>query len=197
MIMLAGVGIVRFTIHEGKDLDPPGVRAADLNLYAKVSLGSYTSPVHTTSRVKRTSQPSWESTTEFLCANRSSSIITVKVIDDREFVKDFTVGFLSVRLQDLLEARKEAGRDWWQLTGCKFGRLRLTAEWKPLLMAGSVCGADQYKPPIGAVRLWLKRATDVKNVEGVLGSKVRRSMPRIKYSLCSHNALSRVIRTSV
>jgi len=95
------------------------------------------------------------------------------VVDDREFAKDLTVGYLSVRLQDLLKARKEVGRDWWQLRGCKSGRLRLTAEWKPLEIAGSLYGADQYTPPIGVVRLWLKRATDVKNVEATLGGKVR------------------------
>ena len=98
----------------------------------------------------------------------------MKVIDDREFLKDPIVGYLSVRLQDLLDARKEADRDWWQLSGCKSGRLRLTAEWKPLNMAGSIYGAQQYTPPIGAVRLWLKNATDVKNVEAALGGKVCR-----------------------
>ncbi|KAH9081855.1 tricalbin [Lactarius deliciosus] len=95
--------------------------------------------------------PIWESATEFLCTNRASSIITVN---------DPVVGSLSVRLEDLLEARKEAGRDWWPLI-----------EWKPLSMAGGLHGADQYVPPVGAVRLWLKKATDVKNVEAALGGK--------------------------
>ena len=31
-------------------------------------------------------------------------------------------------------------------------------------MAGSLHGADQYVPPIGVVRLWLQKATDVKYV---------------------------------
>jgi Ca2+-dependent lipid-binding protein len=169
----ADVGVVRFTVHQAKDLDNSVVRGADLNAYAKVFLGSSTTSIHTTSRAKLTSQPVWESSTEFLCANRSSSVITVKVIDDREFAKDPTVGYLSVRLRDLLEARKESGRDWWTLSGCKSGRLRLTAEWKPLNMPGSLYSADQYTPPIGVVRLLLKEATDVKNVEAMLGGKVR------------------------
>jgi Ca2+-dependent lipid-binding protein len=171
-ITLTDVGVVRLTVHQAKDLETSGVRAADLNAFAKVFLGSSPHPTHTTSRAKHTSQPVWESATEFLCANRSSSIITVKVIDDRDFIKDPVLGYLSVRLQDLLEAHKETGRDWWQLSGCKFGRLRLTAEWKPLNIAGSLYGAGHYTPPIGAVRLWLKEATDVKNVEATLGGKV-------------------------
>jgi len=150
-----------------------GMRSGDLNPCANVFLGNCHTPLHTTSRRKRTAQPVWDSATEFLCVDRSSSIITVKVIDDRDFLKDPSLGYLSVRLQDLLDARKEADRDWWQLSGRKSGRLRLTAEWKPLNMAGSIYGAQQYTPPIGAVRLWLKNATDVKNVEATLGGKVR------------------------
>jgi Ca2+-dependent lipid-binding protein len=180
--MPADIGVVRFTVHQAKDLDNSVVRGSDLNAYAKVFLGRSTTSIHTTSRAKLTSQPVWESSTEFLCANRSSSVITVKVIDDREFAKDPTVGYLSVRLQDLLEARKETGRDWWTLSGCKSGRLRLGAEWKPLNMAGSLYGADQYTPPIGVVRLLLKEATDVKNVEATLGGKVRGNVSRIRCS---------------
>ncbi len=166
------MGIVRFTVHQARDLGNSGVRPADLNTHAQVFLGNSPTAVHTTSRAKHTSQPVWESASEFLCPNRSSSVITVKVIDDRDFIKDPILGYLSVCLQDLLKARKETGRDWWQLSGCKSGRLRLTAEWKSLNIAGSLYGADQYVPPIGAVRLWLKEATDVKNVEATLGGKV-------------------------
>jgi Ca2+-dependent lipid-binding protein len=100
------------------------------------------------------------------------------------------VGYMSVRLQDMLDAKVEAGRDWWPLSGCKSGRIRLGVEWKPLHMAGSLQGADSYIPPIGVVRLHLQKATDVKcvfttgcfffvlkddfsrNVEAALGGKV-------------------------
>jgi Ca2+-dependent lipid-binding protein len=174
VITIVGAGVVKFTIHQAKDLEMAGIPPGDLNAYAKVFLGSSSTPHHTTSRPKHTAQPVWESATEFLCVDRSTSIITVKVIDDREFLKDPTLGNLSVRLQDLFDASKEADRDWWPLSGCKSGRLRLAAEWKPLNMAGSIYGAQQYTPPIGAVRLWLKNATDVKNVLAALGGKVRR-----------------------
>ena len=176
---IVGVGIVRLTVHQAKGLEMSGVRPADLKPYAKVFLGGSTTPFHTTPRTKHTSQPVWESATEFLCVDRSSSMITVKVVDDRDFLKDPDLGNLSVRLQDLLNARKEEDHDWWQLSGCKSGRLRLTTEWKPLNMAGSIYGAHHYTPPIGVVRLWLNSATDVKNVEAALGGKVGRNLSRI------------------
>ncbi|CCO26784.1 Tricalbin-3 [Rhizoctonia solani AG-1 IB] len=38
-------------------------------------------------------------------------------------------------------------------------------------MAGSMQGAGSYSPPIGIIRLWIKCAKDVKNVEATLGGK--------------------------
>lgn len=110
--------------------------------------------IHSTKRLKHTNNPVWESSTEFLCTERASSVITINVVDDRDFLSDPKVGSLTVKLEDLLEAGKEAGRDWWPLSGCKTGRLRLSAEWKPLSMPGSVHGAERYTPPIGIIRLW-------------------------------------------
>jgi Ca2+-dependent lipid-binding protein len=123
--------------------------------------------VHTTPLVKHTNNPIWESSYEFLCSDKSSSVITVKVIDDRDFLKDPLVGYMTVRLNDILDSSGEAGRDWWSLSGCKSGKLKVSAEWKPLNMAGSLQGANQYTPPIGVVRLFLEKATDVKCVNFV------------------------------
>lgn len=173
------MGIVRFTIHQAKDLDFAKVHTADLSAYAKVFLGNASAPIHTTSTAKHTLQPVWESSTEFLCTDRGASVITVNIVDGRGFAKGSVLGHLTVRLRDLLEARKDVDRDWWPLIGCKSGRVRLTTEWKPLNMGGSLHGADQYVPPIGAVRLWLKKATDVKNVEATLGGKVCRNDLRL------------------
>ncbi|EJD04407.1 tricalbin [Fomitiporia mediterranea MF3/22] len=164
------VGIVRLTLHQAKDLDHTKIMSGDLNPFAKVFLSSNAPPVHSTPRVKHTFNPVWESSTEFLCSDKHSSVITVKVVDDRDFLKDPMLGYLSIKLEDLLEAKKTA-RDWWPLSGCRSGRMRMSAEWKPLNMAGSLHGADRYVPPIGIVRLWMQKATDVKNVEAALGGK--------------------------
>ncbi|KAK7694283.1 hypothetical protein QCA50_001464 [Cerrena zonata] len=164
------VGIVRLTLHQAKDLDKSKSTSDDLNPFAQVILAG-SKPIHSTPRHKHTLNPVWESSTEFLCSDKHSSVITIKVIDDRDFLKDPVVGYMRVRLDDLLESKKEVGKDWWKLDGCISGRLRLSAEWKPLNMAGSLHGVDQYTPPIGVVRLWLQKAADVKNVEATLGGK--------------------------
>lgn len=150
------------TVHQAKDLDHTKSLSGDLNPLVKIFLGGKSAPGYKSNIVKHTNNPIWEWPKEFLCADKSSSVITLKVIDDRDFLKDPVVGYLSVKLTDLLEAQKVTGRDWWPLDGCKSGRLRLSVEWKPLAIAGSLAGADQYRPPIGVVRLWIQQATDVK-----------------------------------
>ncbi|KAI0666337.1 tricalbin [Trametes maxima] len=164
------VGIVRLTVHQAKDLDSTKSMSGDLNPFVKLYTGASKHPIHATRKLKHTNNPVWEDSTEFLCTDKSSSVVIAKVIDDRDFLKDPVVGYMSIRLPDLLNA-KASGKDWWRLSGARSGKLRLTAEWKPLSMAGSLHGADQYVPPIGVVRLWLQRATDVKNVEATLGGK--------------------------
>lgn len=147
-------------LHQAKDLDFSKSLSGDLNPLVKVYLGNQPTPTHTSNCLKNTNNPVWESATEFLCADKKTSVITIKVIDDRDFLKDPVVGYMSVRLIDLLRAKEHAGRDWWPLSGCKSGRVRLSTEWKPLEL--SLHGVDQYVPPIGVVRLRLKKATDVK-----------------------------------
>jgi Ca2+-dependent lipid-binding protein len=139
---------------------------------ARVHLGGNKKAAHTTGVMKHTNSPVWESSYEFLCADRKSSVITVNVIDDRDFLKDPVIGTLSITLQDLLECKK-SNRDWFPLSHCKSGRVRMSAEWKPLDMAGSLHGAGQYSPPIGVVRMNLLKAVDVKNVEATFGGKVQ------------------------
>ncbi|OJT13069.1 hypothetical protein TRAPUB_10382 [Trametes pubescens] len=164
------VGIVRLTVHQAKDLDSTKSLSGDLNPFVKLFTGSSKQSFHATRKLKHTNNPVWEDSTEFLCTDRASSVLVAKVIDDRDFLKDPVVGYMSVRLADLLNA-KATGKDWWRLSGARSGKLRITADWKPLNMAGSLHGADQYVPPIGVVRLWLQRATEVKNVEATLGGK--------------------------
>ncbi|KAG5353458.1 hypothetical protein C0989_006615 [Termitomyces sp. Mn162] len=167
------VGIVRLTLHQAKDLDASKSLSGDLNPMAKVFLGDTKKHSHATPAFKHTNSPVWESAHEFLCADKASSVVTIKVIDDRDFLKDPVIGYMSIKLTDLLASMGEAGRDWFPLSGCKSGKIRISAEWKPLSMAGSLHGAEQYTPPIGVVRLLLDKATDVKNVEATLGGKDR------------------------
>lgn len=162
-------GIVRLTLHQAKDLDVTREHG-DLNPFAKIFLGASKSPVHTTQILKRANNPIWESHCEFLVPDKHSSVISLQIIDSKDFAHDPTLGRLTVKLIDLLEAR-ERQQDWLPLQGSRAGKVRLTAEWKPVAMTGAMDGAACYVPPIGILRIWLKNAVDVKNVEATLGGK--------------------------
>ncbi|CAE6512911.1 unnamed protein product [Rhizoctonia solani] len=162
------VGIVRLVIHQAKELDASKSMSGDLNPFAKLLVRNH--EVHKTNVMKHTLGPVWESPKEFLVTDKATTVVTIKVIDDRDFLKDPVVGFMNIRLKDLLAAR-EKQQDWFPLSGCKSGKVRISADWKPLNMAGSMQGAGSYSPPIGIVRLWIKRAKEVKNVEATLGGK--------------------------
>ena len=129
-VRFSAVGIVRLTIHEAKDFNRKS-HSGRFNLFAKVSLGYNDPPIHCTQRFKDGANPIWESTHEFLCPDKNSSIITVKVVNDN--CKDPIVGYLSICLDDLLDA-KEWGSHWWPLSGCNTGMLMMSADWKSLNM---------------------------------------------------------------
>ena len=162
-------GIVRLTIHQAKELDVSRM-SGDLNPFAKVFLGGSRTETHRTAVMKHANQPIWESSCEFLVPEKHNSTITIQIIDAKDFAQDPSLGNVTIKLADLLEA-KERQQDWFPLKGSRAGKIRLTTEWKPVAMTGSLSGAAVYVPPIGILRIHIKKASDVKNVEATLGGK--------------------------
>ncbi|GJN90164.1 hypothetical protein Rhopal_003163-T1 [Rhodotorula paludigena] len=126
--------------------------------------------IHRSQTLKRTTNPIWERPAEFLVTAKKDATIGVAVLDDNTLLADSKLGHVSVRLNDILEANAQ-GNDWFPLSHARSGRIRLSAEWKPVLMAGAINGAGSYTPPIGVIRFHLKRSRDLKNVEGLTGGK--------------------------
>lgn len=158
-------GVARVTLHQAKELV---ARDYQLNPFAKVLLNNL--EVQRLPKLKRTPNPVWEKPTEFLVHSKARAVIGVNVCDDNTMTSDDVVGFVKIKLEDLLEA-VERGQDWFQLSGTKSGRVRLSATWKPVSMPGAISGASAFTPPLGVVKFWFKRARDVKNVETFTGGK--------------------------
>lgn len=112
----------------------------------------------------------WEAHTEFLVTQRKDAVIGVKVIDNKGFAVDPTIGYVNVKLEDILTANANK-QDWFPLSGCATGKLRISAVFKPVAMAGAINSANDFRPPIGVVRIWIKRANDLKNVEALTGER--------------------------
>ncbi|GAA5874962.1 hypothetical protein JCM1840_007163 [Sporobolomyces johnsonii] len=158
-------GVVRLVVHQAKDLDPHGQQ---INPFFNVTLNDQ--PIHRSQTLKRTPNPIWERATEFLVTDKSSAVVGLTIKDDNSILADSKLGVCKVRLMDLLEANKK-GNDWFPLSHARSGKVRVSAEWKPVLMAGAINGAGVYTPPIGVIRLWFKRSQDLKNVEALTGGK--------------------------
>ncbi|GAC98407.1 hypothetical protein PHSY_006001 [Pseudozyma hubeiensis SY62] len=161
-------GVVRFTLHQAKELDKRAGFGGELCPKGRIKLNGQT--VKDTIVIKRSTNPIFEMPVEFLVTDRNKAVITVEILDDRDLRADPVVAYVSIRLDDLLAA-KEKQQDWFPLKSSKNGRVRMSAQWKPVQMSGSMNGSSGYTPAIGAVKFWIKRATDVKNVEGMTGGK--------------------------
>jgi Ca2+-dependent lipid-binding protein len=148
-------------IHQAKELDQSKSLSGELNPLCQVRVNGVTfkSPIK-----KHTNNPVWEVPYEFLCPDKNATRITFKVVDDRDFLTDPVLGYVAINLVDLLQSKDQASKDWFPLGGCRSGKVRLSAEWKPLNMAGSLHGSEQYMPPIGVVKLVIDKAVDVKYV---------------------------------
>lgn len=155
------VGIVRLMVHQAKELDQSKSLTGELNPRCQVRVNGTTFKSPTK---KHTNNPVWEVAYEFLCPDKNATKISFKVIDDREFLTDPVLGYVAINLVDLLQSKDQASKDWFPLSGCQTGKVRLSAEWKPLNMAGSLHGSEQYMPPIGVVKLLVDKAVDVKYV---------------------------------
>ncbi|GAA5948387.1 hypothetical protein JCM10213_004407 [Rhodosporidiobolus nylandii] len=158
-------GVVRLVIHQAKDLDP---RGQQINPFFRLTLNG--KPAHRSQTLKRTPNPIWERPVELLVTQKAGAVIGLQVVDDNTVLQDSPLGNCAVKLNDILEANKN-GNDWFPLSNARSGKVRITAEWKPVLMAGAINGAGVYTPPLGVIRLWFKRSRDLRNVEALTGGK--------------------------
>jgi Ca2+-dependent lipid-binding protein len=122
-------GIVSLSDVQARNLDARRARSGHVSPIAKVSLGCDDVPIFVTEPRSRTNNPVWQSKHDFYCPRKESLIITIKVVDDN--LDDPVVGQASLQLNDLLDG-SEAGIQWWPMSGCKSGDVRMTAIWTPL-----------------------------------------------------------------
>jgi Ca2+-dependent lipid-binding protein len=156
-------GVVRLTIHQAKNLEKRVGILGDCNPKARILLNG--NKVKDTAVLKRTTSPIWEEHFEFLVTERRKAVVGVQIIDH-----DTLSCLLNVKLDDLLSA-KDRQQDWFPLSRSKEGRIRMSAEWKPVSMSGSMNGGSGYTPAIGVMKFWMHKAIGVKNVEAAMGGK--------------------------
>ncbi|EFP82963.2 uncharacterized protein PGTG_09931 [Puccinia graminis f. sp. tritici CRL 75-36-700-3] len=162
-------GVTRLVLHQAKELDYKRTGTSNLSPYAKIYLNG--KEILKTPVIKRTNNPVYEAFTEVLISSKPDAVFTINMFDDRHG-DDPKIGSVNVKLPDLLELTSgEQKLDWFPLVGAKSGKLRISAIWKGIMMAGAINGASAYTPPIGILRFHFDRAEDLKNVEALTGGK--------------------------
>ncbi|WEW58994.1 Tricalbin-2 [Emydomyces testavorans] len=155
-------GIAKITIEQAKDLDGTRSLVGQLNPYGVLLLNGR--EIHITKKLKRTNNPIFTNPSkEVLITDRKTARIGLIIKDDRDLVVDPVLGTFQTKLNDMLKSM-EKGREWFDLAGAKTGRAKMKVEWKPVALKG-VVGSGGYVTPIGVMRIHLKSARDLRNVE--------------------------------
>ncbi|KAK9477713.1 C2 domain-containing protein [Lipomyces japonicus] len=156
---LLNTGIIRFTCHQAKDLDE--AKRGNLNPFAVYYINN--KEVYTTKSLKHINNPVWDEAHEELIDNYTSAHLKVVIRDEKEFGGFSDIARYKVKISDIV-AENEKGNDWFKLT--PGGRVRLSAQWKPVALKG-VSSSGGYVPPIGVFRFNIKKAASVRNLETV------------------------------
>jgi Ca2+-dependent lipid-binding protein len=161
----SNTGIARFTVEQAKDLDGTKSLIGQLNPYAILLLNG--KEIHQTTKLKRTNNPIWANgSKEFLVTDRKAARLGVVIKDDRDITSDPILGTYQIKLDDMMQLM-EKGQEWYNLAGVQTGRVKLMIQWKPVTLKGVHGGSGGYITPIGVMRLHLKGARDLRNVETV------------------------------
>jgi Ca2+-dependent lipid-binding protein len=158
-------GILRFTVEQAKELDGTKSMVGFLNPYAMLLLNG--KEVHTTKKLKRTNDPIWDNgSKEILITDKKNARLGVAIKDDRDIAGDQLIGTYQIKLEDMLDFMAK-GQEWYTLAGAKTGRVKMMAQWRPVAISGIATGTGGYVTPVGVLRLHMKYARQLRNVEAL------------------------------
>lgn len=159
------VGIMKLTLHEAKDLDLSKSIIGLLNPYAEIYVNDELSK--SCRRLRQTNEPSWNQNFESLITQQSETRIQVLIKDS---ANGNVVGELNANLQDLI-FETSRGQEWLKCPPLSPGgprpRIRVSVSWKALGMTDDSGVDTHFNAPIGGMRVHLRNATDLKNLESV------------------------------
>ncbi|KAI2626304.1 C2 domain-containing protein [Xylaria nigripes] len=156
-------GILRYKVEQAKDLDGTKSLVGLLNPYAALLLNG--KEVHQTKKLKRTNNPIWDDgSKEIMITDRKGAKLGLAIKDERDIAGDQLVGTYQIKLDDMLEMM-EKGHEWYNLSGVHTGRVKLTAQWKPVSIPGVLSSSGGYQAPVGVMRIHCMSASNLRNFE--------------------------------
>lgn len=139
-------GILRFTVHECKQLNGDSKRSSginlpvpiigskeDINAYAVIKVNGQERLK--TKAFKRSFNPRWDKFVEVFVADKSKLDLGVNIMNSNDFTDDDTLARWRMSLLDFEDQHMRQGMDWWNLKDCP-GQIHLSAMWKPVVMTG-------------------------------------------------------------
>ncbi|KAI7856792.1 hypothetical protein BDC45DRAFT_502332 [Circinella umbellata] len=162
--------VLRITVHDCQNLQGP----SRIKPYVRVIINGE-ERIKTSSAWHRTTHPAYEISGETAILDKSEVFVRVEVKDRSTVHKDVLLGAWSAHLDEMLKFQEE-NEGWWPLTmnDEPVGNVRLSAQWKPVIMPGlrdGLGGHGYDAPPIGVMRLTFWEARDLRNVENVASGK--------------------------
>ncbi|KAI9275987.1 C2 domain-containing protein [Sporodiniella umbellata] len=157
-------GVLRFTVHECKDLH--GNKSSEVSPFAVVKVNGQEKLK--TSVYKRNANPRWDKSFEVFVTDKTKLDLDVEILDSN--VDNRVLGRWSSALDKFEEDCFIDSQDWWALKDGT-GKLHLSMQWKHVTMTGYTEQITGYRPPIGVVRVFMESAEDLKNVEAMTGGK--------------------------
>ncbi|KAI5961252.1 uncharacterized protein KGF55_004177 [Candida pseudojiufengensis] len=159
------VGIMKLTLHEARDLDISHSVIGLLNPYAEIYVNN--EMVKKCRKLRQTNEPSWEQSFESLITQQTATSIQVLV---RDTVDNNIVANLEANLQDIV-FESGRGQQWLTCPAISANapppQIRISASWKPLAVDEETSAKIIKPAPIGAIRIHLRGAKGLKNLESV------------------------------
>ncbi|CDK24346.1 unnamed protein product [Kuraishia capsulata CBS 1993] len=147
-------GVARFEITEARAFSEDD--AKPLSTFVELYLNDELKA--TSSVVKKTANPTFSAVHEDIITDRSKAKVRVILRDDKKKL----VGSRTLRLSDIIDATV-VDQPWFPMTKGK-GEIKLSGVWSSVAMTG-VDGSIGYTEPIGVVRVYIKKATDLRNLD--------------------------------
>lgn len=159
----SNTGIARFSVTQAKDLDGNKSIIGQLNPYAVLLLNG--KEIFISKKLKRTNNPIWDAAhKEILITDRKTAKLGLVIKDDRDLATDPILGTYQIKMNDMLKLM-EKGQEWYNLAGANTGRVKMQLQWKPVALTGVGAGTGGYVTPIGVMRIHLKNARGIRNLE--------------------------------
>ncbi|KAJ3201403.1 hypothetical protein HDU67_001364, partial [Dinochytrium kinnereticum] len=174
-------GVLTIVVHQAKELPCSKAANPTCTVYIDGLARFPTSPSNnlgSTPSAKKTNNPVWDHSFVYFISDSAAAELSFSVKDDKE---GRTMGKVQIPIKDVIQKKpgNDAAADWYKISGCPTGKLRVTFKWQPLDLESCHKNAEVVrKEPIGMIRVNLIEAKGVANVEAF-----RKSDPYAKIHL--------------